>query len=61
MSEYTPTTEHVRDLTLRLMNADEFDAWLAKVKADAEEAAADVATKAPARKAAKAAAEAPAS
>ena len=35
MSEYTPTTEHVRDLALRLMNADEFDAWLAKVKADA--------------------------
>ena len=35
MSEYTPTTEHVRDLVLRLMNADEFDAWLAGVKADA--------------------------
>ena len=37
MSEkpYTPTTEHVRDLALRLMNAAEFDAWLAKVKADA--------------------------
>lgn len=33
MSEYTPTTEHVRDLALRLMNAAEFDAWLAKVKA----------------------------
>ena len=32
---YTPTTEHVRDLALRLMNADEFNAWLAKVKADA--------------------------
>ena len=35
MSEYTPTTEHVRDLALRLMNAAEFDRWLAGVKADA--------------------------
>ena len=34
---YTPTTEHVRDLALRLMNADEFNRWLNEVKAQAWE------------------------